>query len=197
MRLNLGCGYRKRESFVNVDRFADCAPDETVDLEAIPWPWPNDSVDEILLSHVLEHLGATTEAYFGVFRELYRVCRPDARVTVTVPHPRHDDFLNDPTHVRAVTLEGLAMFSRRQCEAWIRDGAANSPIALMVGVDFEIESTQLVLEPIWRSKLEMKRITETELLLAIRERNNVVKETTAVLRAVKQVSSELGDPTPV
>ena len=87
--------------------------------------------------------------------------------------------------MRIVTFDGLAMFSRRQCEIWIRDRASNSPIALMIGVDFDIESTQLVLEPIWRSKLDLKQITETELLLAIRERNNVVQELTAVLRAVK------------
>ena len=185
MRLNLGCGFNKRDGFVNVDRFADCAPDQIVDLEEFPWPWPDDSVDEICMSHVLEHLGAATETYFAVIGELYRICRHGARVTITVPHPRHDDFLNDPTHVRAVTLEGLAMLSRRQCEEWARDKKANSPIALMIGVDFELESKQLVLEPIWRSKLDMKTITETDLLLAIRERNNVVKETTAVLRAVK------------
>jgi hypothetical protein len=143
-------------------------------------------VDEAVMTHVLEHLGATPETYFNVFRELYRVCRHDARVHITVPHPRHDTFLGDPTHVRPVTIDGLAMFSRRQCEEWIRDDRANTPIAVMIGVDFEIEATSLVLEPIWRSRLELKKITEAELLLAIRERNNVVVETTAVLRAVKR-----------
>lgn len=185
MRLNLGCGFNKRDGFHNVDKFEDCSPDEVVDLEQFPWPWPNDSVDEIFLTHVLEHLGATSDVYFNVIREMYRVCRDGAKVTITVPHPRHDSFINDPTHVRIVTFDGLAMFSRRQCEIWIRDRASNSPIALMIGVDFDIESTRLVLEPIWRSKLDLKQITETELLLAIRERNNVVQELTAVLRAVK------------
>lgn len=186
MRINLGCGYRKRDGYHNVDKFAGCAPDEVVDLERFPWPWPTDSVEEAVLTHVLEHLGATAEIYFGVFRELYRVCRHGARVQITVPHPRHDTFLGDPTHVRPVTIDGLVMFSRRQCEEWIRDGRANTPVAVMIGVDFEVESTSLVLEPIWRSRLELKKITEAELLLAIRERNNIVVETTAVLRAVKR-----------
>lgn len=185
MRLNLGCGFNKRDGYVNVDKFADCGPNEVVDLERIPWPWPDDSADEVVMNHVLEHLGATPDCYFAIWRELYRVCRHDARLRITVPHPRHDSFVNDPTHVRAVTFDGLAMFSRRQCEVWIRDRCANSPIALMIGVDFEIESTEMVLEPIWRSRLDMKHITEAELLLAIRERNNVVQELTAVLKAVK------------
>ena len=58
MRFNLGCGFNKRDGFINVDRFADCAPDEIVDLEKIPWPWPDDSAEEIQMIHVLEHLGA-------------------------------------------------------------------------------------------------------------------------------------------
>ena len=33
MRFNLGCGFNKCDGVVNVDRFADCAPDEVVDLE--------------------------------------------------------------------------------------------------------------------------------------------------------------------
>ena len=185
MRINLGCGHRRRDGYHNVDKFAGCSPDEVVDLECFPWPWPNDSVDEVAMTHVLEHLGATPDEYFNVFRELYRVCRHDAQVHITVPHPRHNSFLGDPTHVRPVTIDGLAMFSRRQCEEWIRDRRANTPVALMIDVDFEIVSTSLALEPIWRSKLELKKITEVELLLAIKERNNVVVETTIVLRAVK------------
>jgi hypothetical protein len=193
MRINLGCGYRKRDGFHNVDKYAGCAPDEVVDLESFPWPWPSDSVDEVVMSHVLEHLGATPDVYFGVFRELYRVCRHEATVHITVPHPRHDTFLADPTHVRPVTVDGLAMFSRRLCEEWIRDGRANTPIALMIGVDFEIVSTALALEPIWRSKLELKKITEVELLLAMKERSNVVVETTIVLRAVKPCDPRLDE----
>ena len=40
MKLNLGCGNYKMNGFVNVDKFADCEPDEVVDLEVFPWPWP-------------------------------------------------------------------------------------------------------------------------------------------------------------
>ena len=32
---------------------------------------------------------------------------------VHVPHPRHDDFLDDPTHVRAITPKLLKLFDRR------------------------------------------------------------------------------------
>jgi len=186
MKLNLGCGYKKRDGFHNVDMFADCTPDEVVDLEHFPWPWPDDSVDEVIMSHVLEHLGAETGVYFNIFRELYRVCQHDAVLNITVPHPRHDTFLADPTHVRPITVDGLSMFSRRQCEIWIRDGMANSPIALMVGVDFEITQTTIVLDRDWRARYDSGKISNNDMVRAIREYNNVIQETNIVMRAVKR-----------
>jgi predicted SAM-dependent methyltransferase len=55
LRLNLGCGMRRLDGFVNVDKFGE--PELRHDLETFPWPWPDDSVVEVLLNHVLEHLG--------------------------------------------------------------------------------------------------------------------------------------------
>ena len=75
MRLNLGCGDKKMQGWHNVDKVPDCNPDEIVDLERVPWPWLENSVDEILLSHVLEHLGQTPDVYLGIIKEIYRVCR--------------------------------------------------------------------------------------------------------------------------
>jgi hypothetical protein len=186
MRLNLGCGFNKRAGFVSVDSSAHCEPDILHDLEEFPWPWADSSVEEIVMRHVLEHLGATAEVYFGVLREMYRVCRHDARITVVVPHPRHDDFLHDATHVRAVTLEGLSMFSRKNCEQWIAAGNANTPLAFIAGVDFEIAESEVTLEEPWKSKFDLGKISRTDLILALRQYNNVAKELKAVLRVVKE-----------
>ncbi|MBL4720099.1 MAG: hypothetical protein JKY20_03060 [Alphaproteobacteria bacterium] len=185
MRLNLGCGSNKREGFINVDLSPLCEPDLVWNLEETPWPWPNSSVSEIVLIHVLEHLGETTEKYFGVLQEMYRVCRPDARINIVVPHPRHDDFLHDATHVRAVTVEGLSMFSRKNCEEWIANGDANTPLAMVAGVDFEVVESEFRLEEPWASKLALKSLTEVEVMQAIKMHNNVVKETRILLQVIK------------
>lgn len=63
MRLNPGCGYDRREGYLNVDRRGACEPDLVLDLEALPWP--ADSADEILLKHTLEHLGRDPETHVG------------------------------------------------------------------------------------------------------------------------------------
>jgi hypothetical protein len=185
MRLNLGCGGRQFPDWVNVDKFPTCSPDQVVDLERFPWPWPDDSVDEVRMYHVLEHLGAQTEVYLGLIKELYRVCRDGARIDILVPHPRHDDFLGDPTHVRPVTQESMTLLSQAANREWLAMGAANTPLGLYIGVDFAIESAALELGDSWRELFEQKKISEADLQNAIRSFNNVVKQTNLVIRAIK------------
>ncbi len=185
MRLNLGCGYDKRDGWVNVDSVAACAPDQVVDLERLPWPWPDNVVDEVLMKHVLEHLGADTGTYLGLIAELWRVCRHGAEVRIVVPHPRHDHYLNDPTHVRPITPEGLEMFSQRKNREWVEQGAGNTPLGLHLGIDFEIASVDMRPDGVWRERLQRQEITPRDLAQAMRQFNNVIVETTVVLRAVK------------
>jgi hypothetical protein len=190
MRLNLGCGNRKLPDWLNVDKVAACSPDQVVDLEALPWPWPNDSVEQIALFHVLEHLGAATEVYLGIFKELYRVCRDGALVSIIVPHPRHDHFLNDPTHVRVVTEIGLLMFSQATNRRWIAAGAADTPLGIYLGIDFETASVQRMLAEPWSGRFERGEISNADLEHAAQCYNNVIVQTEIVLRAVKPAGSK-------
>jgi methyltransferase family protein len=191
MRLNLGCGSSKMQGWVNVDKIAASNPDQVVDLEALPWPWPDDSADEILLSHVLEHLGRRTDVYLGIIKELYRICRNGATVTIIVPHPRHDFFLDDPTHVRTITPDGLAMFSQKQNREWMAKGAANTPLGIYHGVDFAFASVKDMLDEYWHSRVQRREIKPDELNFAARHYNNVVAQTTIVLKAVKPAGSDV------
>ncbi len=168
-----------------MDKFAACEPDEIVDLERFPWPWPTSSAEEVLLSHVLEHLGASADVYIGVMKELWRVCRDGAQVTIIVPHPRHDDFLSDPTHVRPVTELGLELFSRKANEYCQREGFANTPLALFHGIDFDLVSTQSLLDEPWAGDFKAGRIDEQAVEQAAARYNNVIKQQSFVLRAVK------------
>ena len=183
MRLNLGCGSNKLEGFVNVDKFG--APDLQCDLEQFPWPWADGAVHEVVMNHVLEHLGAASDVFIGIVKELYRVCAPGAQIRIAVPHPRHDHFLGDPTHVRVVTPEVLSLFSKKNCERWAEIGAANSPLALYHGVDFETRETRMILDEPYLSDFKSGGLDALELNTLVRSRNNVVKEIRMVLEVIK------------
>jgi len=185
LKLNLGCGSRPRAGFVNVDSQAACCPDLVLDLEKTPWPWADDAADEIDLIHVLEHLGQSPAVYLAIVRELWRVCCDGARVRIIVPHPRSDEFLNDPTHVRPITAGGLEMFSQRRNAEWAAMGAANTPLGRYLGIDFEIESSALDLRPVWQQRLQNGEVSEAEVRQAGEQQYNVFSQLTVVLRAVK------------
>ena len=185
MKLNLGCGVDKREGFVNVDAAAACGPDMVVDLDLLPWPFEDDCAEEIVLSHILEHLGAETDTYLGILKELYRVATPGAKITIVIPHPRHDDFLHDPTHVRVITPESFQLYSKTNNRQWQASGGANTPLGLYLDIDFEVEDVEHRLDEPWRIQLEQGQITEVELRLAAQNLNNVIKESMITLRVIK------------
>lgn len=185
MKLNLGCGSRKQPGFVNVDITSACSPDLVWDMEKTPWPWEDDSADSVLFSHSLEHVGADPQTFKEIIQELYRVCRRDADVLIRVPHPRHDDFINDPTHVRAITDGTFSLLSRRLNEEWIKSGAANTPLAIYWGVDFEIKKVEYYLDDPFRTQLVLGEITSDQATALARERNNVIKEIGITLSVVK------------
>lgn len=129
MKLNLGCGRNHKDGYVNVDKEPAADPDRIVDLEEFPWPFDDDSIDEILMCHVLEHLGRETGVFLGIMKEIYRVCAADAVVTIVVPHPRHDHFLGDPSHVRPILPETMLLFSKEMNRQWESVGSSHTPFA--------------------------------------------------------------------
>jgi hypothetical protein len=185
MKLNLGCGSDRMDGWVNADKYKSGATDEIVDLEVTPWPWPDNSVKEVMLRHVLEHLGQSPAVFLEIIKELYRVSKKGSKITIIVPHPRHDHYLNDPTHVRPITAEGLQMFSAKKNKEWRKKKLANTPLAEITGVDFEIEAVNYVPDEPWRGKIMRQEMTMPQLMEAAKMYNNVISEINIVLRAVK------------
>ena len=145
MKLNLGCGKRKLDGWINVDAEVMASPDRVLDITT-PWPWAADSVDEVLASHVLEHI-APGDSFFRVVKEMYRVCKPGAKVTAILPHPAHDVFLSDPTHVHAILPGTFALLSKRYVEASRARGAELTPFYKYLGVDFDIRTVKYTFDP--------------------------------------------------
>ena len=177
LKLNLGCGQHHKEGYINVDKYPPA--DVVIDLEEIIWPWDDSSVDEVVMHHSLEHMGATVDGFMHIIKELYRVCTAGAIIKITVPHPRHDDFINDPTHVRIVTPMIFELFSKKNNELWAKMGTPNTPMGMQLNVDFEIVKCEAALDERCRG------LPEAALKEKMEHSNNVLKQYEIWLRVVK------------
>jgi SAM-dependent methyltransferase len=184
-KLNLGCGFDKRDGFINADGFAACAPDVLMDIETTPWPFEDDAFDYILMKHVLEHVGAAFADFRRIMRELYRVCAPGGRVEIHVPHFRHDTFWADPTHVRAFTPLTFEMMSKRRNDDWIARRANITMLAYALGVDFETDIIAVNYDPAWMKRLNAGEITLEALRALSQSQANVIREIKVQMLAVK------------
>jgi hypothetical protein len=176
MRLNLGCGRDKRAGYINIDKHPVFEPDQLVDLEQTPWPFADHSVDEIVLHHVLEHLGQQTATFLAIITELYRILKVGGTIEITVPHPRSDLYLGDPTHVRPITPAMFQLLSKKNCAEWSRLGTPHTRLAEILGVDFEVGQVRNRLAPAWAQKAEREKWPQARVREAAELYNNVVEE---------------------
>lgn len=101
------------------------------------WPFPDNYADGARASHILEHLPG--ETFFHFMRELYRVCKPGAKVAIALPWPTHDIFRNDPSHYRAVMPGTMILFSNRYVRLMRDKGIFLTNFAARCGVDFDLD----------------------------------------------------------
>jgi hypothetical protein len=108
LKLDLGSGKNTREGFDGVDS-RDFGQKYIIDLRK-PWPWDDESVEEVHCSHFLEHFTAPERIHF--VNELYRVlqspvnAKPGAafaerlagKAQIITPHWASNRAYGDLTH---------------------------------------------------------------------------------------------------
>jgi ubiquinone/menaquinone biosynthesis C-methylase UbiE len=72
-----------------------------LDIEKEKLPFGDNSVDEIVAMHVLEHIFRPDP----VMNELHRVLKPGGKMLIEVPKAGTHSFWKDPTHVRGWIME--------------------------------------------------------------------------------------------
>ena len=122
--LLLGCGRSraKRMSFTEpawsdvttVDYYPECQPDVVWDLNDTPWPFDDNTFDEVHAYEVLEHLGRQGDfiAFFETFIEIWRVLKSGGHLFATVPALTSPWAWGDPGHTRVISLESLTFLNQ-------------------------------------------------------------------------------------
>jgi hypothetical protein len=184
LKLNIGCGFDRRPGYVNIDRAKECEPDIVANLEE-KWPFEDNSVEEILASHVLEHMGQETQVFLGMMKDMYRVCADGAQISIQVPHHNHWTFHADPTHVRKILPEGLQLFDKQFNRDRIRERHSNSALGIYLDVDFVLEKAVPTYDEPWASRIQNGLIISHDLQFAASHYNNAIVQWDFLLRVRK------------
>lgn len=81
MKLNLGCGGVYKKGYLNIDAYDSTVADKI--MSAVDLDLKDNSVEEIIASQVIEHLGLVSSIY--ALSECYRVLQPKGTLTLETP----------------------------------------------------------------------------------------------------------------
>jgi hypothetical protein len=100
LKLNLGAGEHHIEGYIGVDLYppTDPAPGDAKyvvhDLRKTPWPWKDNSVDDIVVNYVIGFFDGVERIAF--IEECWRVLKDGAQVTIKSPHWMSMRSVSDP-----------------------------------------------------------------------------------------------------
>jgi cyclopropane fatty-acyl-phospholipid synthase-like methyltransferase len=151
MRLNLGAGRDIQNGWVNVDYLALPGIDVVHNLAIYPWPFQDESVEEIRAIDIIEHMPSHTRdlrpGVIAFIEQSYRILIPGGKILIQTPGHRAEFAWTDPTHVRTFTRDSFTFFDPAQ-PFGMKDGFY-SHAKFSVNVD-EMENGNL---KIWMDKL--------------------------------------------
>jgi len=81
MRINLGCGKNVLANYENYDLFPVNDKIKKIDLRFLPLPFDTNSVDEVLLDNVIEHISDQ----YDFMMDVYRILKPGGVVKIVLP----------------------------------------------------------------------------------------------------------------
>jgi len=159
MKIDLGCGNAKKKGFVGIDINKYKNVDIVYDLNK-GIPIPNNNVDEVNCSHIIEHID---NADFFL-REIYRVCKPNALVVIRSPYYSYKFSMN-PGH------------RNTYCDDWFKEVIENFYNDLFEIIKIEYKECQDIREELRQYEINFE--------FAKKHLNNIIEEFTIFLRIKK------------
>lgn len=108
IKVNLACGQIKIDGFIGIDKIKTDATDIVQDLETYPWPFDDNSVDEIMCSHYIEHV----HNLIFFIDEMHRIMKQGAKATIIAPYYASMRAIQDPTHVRSICEASFLYYNK-------------------------------------------------------------------------------------
>lgn len=96
MKLDIGCGKKKQDGHIGIDRISFPGVDHVLDAGNDRWPFDDGSIDEVYASHFVEHLTPKERIHFA--NEAHRVLKKGGKALIIVPHWASARAYGDLTH---------------------------------------------------------------------------------------------------
>ncbi len=170
LKLDIGCGFNKKNGFIGIDRSAEVGADYVLDIEKEAFPFDDSTVSEIHCAHLVEHLSDL----ISFMNECHRILKPDGVMTILAPYYTAIQASQDPTHVRYINERTFCYFT----DEYLGNGAT---FEYGINSKFEIESTSYSYINLWSKPWIPKRVRRW----ARHHLFNVAVDITVVMKAVK------------
>jgi len=108
VRLNLGCGFRKMDGYINIDNREIVKPDVCGDVFGVLAGYEDSSVDEIRAFDFMEHI--ERDKVIPLMREIHRVLKKGSVFHFFIPSTDGRGAFMDPTHVSFWNIDSWLYF---------------------------------------------------------------------------------------
>lgn len=110
MNVNLGSSDAPMAGFINVDMQELPGVDIVCDLEKFPWPFPDNSVDLIVASQLVEHINPHGGIFIKFMDEAWRILKAKGQFMIATPYAGSTGYWQDPTHCNGCNELTFAYF---------------------------------------------------------------------------------------